>query len=219
MRIPAQAKVVGPHVGRTAVDQHEQGVTAGRVESWRQRVEAVNAVAAGCCKPELAQRLPVDCLGPVRVELRQRGPAAGGRIDPDDFGRIGRTLPHRRHLHGAPRGRRRHLQTTERAARHLADLLLQPFGCGRAKQARVAGVLSEEKHAAPIRRRVVAADRMLGPSGDDTRSDIRAVRPGPRHQPPVVERVLVGRRHDGVQCLAIRAELRSVVIVFALRKP
>src|SRR6266542_363750 len=150
MRIPAQAKVVGPHVGRTAMDQHEQRIAAARVESRRHCVEAVNAFATGRCKPELAQRLPVDLCRPVSVELRQYGPVPRGRIDPDDLGWIRRTLPHRRHLDGVARRRRRDLQAAERAGRHPADLLLQAFGSGRAKQARVACVLSEEIHAAPI---------------------------------------------------------------------
>src|SRR5712671_1653628 len=81
MRIPAKAEVVGPHVRGAAVDKDEQGITAGRVEPWRDGVEAVDALAAGRREPEFPQRLPIDPGGAVGIELGERGRSARRGID------------------------------------------------------------------------------------------------------------------------------------------
>src|SRR5712671_1653627 len=95
MRIPAEAKVVGPHVRGAAVDQDEQGIAAGRVEPWRDGVEAVDALAAARREPEFPQRLPIDPGGAVGIELGERGRSARRGIDSDDLRGIRRALPDR----------------------------------------------------------------------------------------------------------------------------
>src|SRR5256885_17124641 len=94
MRIPTQAKGVGPHVGRAAMDQDEQRIRTRRVESGRYGIEAVNALAATRGEPELAQRLPVDPRHALAIEMGGRRPPSGRGIDAHDFGGTACRLPH-----------------------------------------------------------------------------------------------------------------------------
>src|SRR5256714_5520792 len=91
--IPAQAKVVGPHVGGAAVDENEQRILLRRVEVGGQRHEAVDLLAATVGEPELAQRLPVDLSDAIVGEVRQRRPLPGVEIDAADLSRMHRALP------------------------------------------------------------------------------------------------------------------------------
>src|SRR5689334_5645967 len=93
VRIPAQAKVVGPHVGGAAVDEDEQRILLRRVEVGRQRHETVNLLAATVGEPEFAQRLPVDLRDAIVGEVSERRPLAGGEVDAPNLSRMNRALP------------------------------------------------------------------------------------------------------------------------------
>ena len=93
MRIPTEAKGVGPHVGGAAVDQDEQRIRTRRIESGRHGIEAVNVLAATRSEPELAERLPVDPRHALAIEMGERRPPAGRGIDAHNFGGTDRALP------------------------------------------------------------------------------------------------------------------------------
>ncbi|HJP60846.1 MAG TPA: hypothetical protein VJ865_12640, partial [Gemmatimonadaceae bacterium] len=72
------------------MDQHEQRILLRRVEVGRQRVEAVDALAAAVVEPEFAQRLEVDLRNLVIGEVRQRRPLAGVDVDATNLRRMHR---------------------------------------------------------------------------------------------------------------------------------
>ena len=218
MRIPTQAKIISPHVRGAAVNQHEQWVGARRVEPGRQCVEAVDPLAALGGEPKLAQGLPVDLGGARGVDPGERRPLPGGGIDPHHLRRVRRALPDCRHAHRASGGSRGHLKATERAARHRADFLLLATCDRRAEQPLASGVFSKEEDRAVVWADRIRANGMVCAARDAAWSGVTAPRPCPGHEPAVVERMLVRRGHHPVERLAVRTELRRVVIVLAPRQ-
>src|SRR5689334_9317695 len=118
MRIPAQAKVVGPHVGGAAVDEDEQRILLRRVEVGRQRHEAVDLLAATVGEPEFAQRLPVDLRDAIVGEVSERRPLAGIEIDAPNLSWMHRALPVR---HYYSIGRSTDAEPTVRSSFESAD--------------------------------------------------------------------------------------------------
>src|SRR5256886_14804726 len=83
------------------MNQDKQRIGVRRIESGRDGIEAMNALAATRGNPKLAQRLPVDARHALAVEMGEWRPPPAGGIDAHDFGGAHRALPPRRKLRRA----------------------------------------------------------------------------------------------------------------------